>query len=83
MFTKSVFINKLIWNKLRFRLKGIYMGGSPMLVAHDAEILKEINIKQFSKFPRREPNSGTNTALGKIAVDFMTGTEGPQWRRQR
>ena len=54
-----------------------------MLVAHDAEILKEVNIKQFSKFPRREPNQGANTALGKIAVDFMTGTEGPQWRRQR
>ena len=59
------------------------MGGAPMLVAHDAEILKEVNIKQFSKFPRREPNQGANTALGKIAVDFMTGTEGPQWRRQR
>ena len=59
------------------------MGGSPMLVALDAEILKEVNIKQFSKFPRRQPNQGANTALGKIAVDFMTGTEGPQWRRQR
>ena len=56
---------------------------NPMLIALDQNILKEINIKQFSKFSRREPDSGTNTALGKISADFMTGVDGHQWRRLR
>ena len=35
-------------------------------------LMKEINIKQFSKFPQRSKQSGMDTALGEVAKDFMT-----------
>ena len=45
--------------------------------------MKEVNIKQFSKFSRREPDSGANTVLGEFSRDFMTLIDGHQWKRVR
>ena len=46
-------------------------------------IMKEVNIKQFSKFNRREPPGGMNSLLGEVTKDFMTTIDGSQWRRVR
>ena len=48
-----------------------------------SEVLKEVNIKQFSKFNRREPDSKMNTVLGEVTKDFMTTIDGSQWKRVR
>ena len=45
--------------------------------------MKEVNIKQFSKFNRREPPSSMNSLLGEMTKDFMTTIDGSQWRRVR
>ena len=77
---------------------GFYAGRKPYLYLNDVckytkqifeeiknplAIMKEVNIKQFSKFSRREPDSGANTVLGEFSRDFMTLIDGHQWKRVR
>ena len=76
---------------------GFYAGRKPYLYLNDvckyrkrkyskprnSAIMKEVNIKQFSKFTRREPDSGANTVLGEFSKDFMTTIDGHQWKRVR
>merc|ERR1739838_258581 len=62
---------------------GFYTLRKPVLYLNDIKILKEVNIKQFSKFNRREPDSQMNSVLGKVTKDFMTSIDGSQWKRVR
>ena len=62
---------------------GFYLGRSPQLYLSDIEVMKEVLVKQFSKFNRREAPSGANSMLGELTKDFMTTLDGSQWRRVR
>ena len=62
---------------------GLYVLGAPMLFVSDLTLMREINIKQFSKFPLRQKQDGSVTVLGEFARDFMSVIGGHQWRRIR
>ena len=44
-------------------------------------IVKEITIKQFSRFPRREKPSPINHVTTKLAKHWMTLVDGEKWKR--
>jgi len=71
------------WQKEYGNIFGIYMMFQPILFITDREALKEVNIKQFSKFPNRSSRSSLDTVIGKISEDFMTTIHGNQWKRIR
>merc|ERR1711892_218067 len=62
---------------------GLYLGLNPVLFVADIELVRQINIKQFSKFQIRKQKSGMDTLLGQMSADFMTIIEGEKWRRIR
>ena len=62
---------------------GFYVLGNPMLFVSDLALMREINIKQFSKFPLRQRQDGSVTVLGEFTRDFMSTIGGHQWRRIR
>ena len=47
----------------------------------DVNIAKEITIKQFSRFPRREKPSSINHVTTKLAKHWMTLVDGEKWKR--
>ena len=62
---------------------GFYIMSNPMLFVSDIELMKEINIRQFSNFSmRRKPDEGA-TVMGKWAKDLISIIGGHQWRRIR
>jgi len=62
---------------------GFYVGQNPHMYLNDVSVMKEVNIKQFSKFTQRKPDSGISTVLGEFSKDFMTIINGHQWKRVR
>ena len=70
------------------KIFGVYMGGRPALVVLDPKVLKEIWIKQFSKFFLRTKGGvvvrAGNSITGKVTRDFITSMDNPhQWKRVR
>ena len=49
----------------------------------DVNIIKEITIKQFSRFPRREKPGPVNHVTTKLSKHWMTLVDGEKWKRLR
>ena len=71
------------WSKEFGSMYGLYgFWTRPLLVISEPEMVKEITVKQFSRFPTRG-RSRINTIFGKLTGDFLSVIEGHSWKRQR
>jgi len=64
------------------KIFGIYCGLEPAIFINDVDMLKEINVRQFSKFSSRK-SPFVNTVVGPLSKDFMTNLDGHKWKRVR
>ena len=81
MGTKNSAMKK--WAKEYGSIFGIYqMGFMPTIVISDPKIVKDVNIKQFSRFTTRG-RTKFNFSFGPLSEHFMTTLEGHAWHRQR
>jgi len=71
------------WVKKYGKVSGGYFGLQPFMVISDVDIVKEITIKQFSRFQRREAASPLNHVIGKLSKHWMTFVDGDKWKRIR
>jgi len=71
------------WVEKYGKLSGAYFGLVPTMIVSDVEIVKEITIKQFSRFERREKPSVFNRVIGKLSRHWMTLVDGSKWKRIR
>ena len=67
---------------------GAYFLRSPMLFLTDAEMIKQITIKDFDYFVDRNPSKfaavkKTNQLADKILIEQMTSAEGDRWKSIR
>ena len=51
------------------KIFGIYCGLEPAIFINDADMLKEINVRQFSKFSSRK-SPFVNTVVGPLSKDW-------------
>jgi len=71
------------WSKEYGDVFGIYfLWLKPVLIVSDPEMVKEICVKQFSRF-QTTGRFNSNSIFGKMSKDFMTTQEGKKWKRQR
>ena len=56
----------LIFEFVNRKIFGIYCGLEPAIFINDAEMLKEINVRQFSKFSSRK-SPFVNTVVGPLS----------------
>jgi cytochrome P450 len=63
---------------------GIFMGWTPFLVTVDPEMIKQIFVRNFDKFPQRMGRRGIFSPKyeGKVH-DQLTTAKGEDWRRRR
>jgi len=71
------------WIKDHGETFGLYfLWIKPTLIVSDPEIVKEICVKQFSRFTTRGRDA-SQKIFGKMSNDFMTVLEGKRWKRLR
>ena len=73
------------FDELDTNMMGLYVGtGWRILLLQDPQLIKEVTIKNFSKFACRfDPSDPLYGVHGPIARDFMTIVDGHRWRRLR
>ena len=70
------------WGKEFGDIYGFYgMTWGPGLIVNDPMLIKEVNVKKFSKFTTRG-RWKFERAFGKMTPKFITVREGPAWKRQ-
>ena len=71
------------WSREYGDMFGVYfMFTKPTLIVNDPDIVKEICVKQFSRFTTRGRDA-SQKVIGKVANDLMTIVEGKRWKRIR
>ena len=71
--------------ELNTDIMGLYVGtGWRILLIQNPELVKEVTVKNFSKFENRfDANENIYGVHGSIARDFLTLVTGARWRRLR
>lgn len=79
IFNKNRKITEVEWVKKYGKVYGLYQGVKPRLVVADAEVLREICIKNFDIFP----NHHKNDFMNDYQENFLFFLQDDQWRKVR